>query len=732
MKPILFAENSTTFTSNGIGRLAHAISCSVTEQRNGIYELEMVYPMDGQHYSDIGLRKIIGAKPSANASLQAFRIYKISKPINGKVTIYGQHISYDLSKNTTMPFSVTASSSACNTTLQALKSNAVESCPFTFWTNNTTAASYSQKLPSSIRQRLGGIEGSVLDQFGGEYEFDNLTVKLHNHRGATRNDITLRYGKNITDLEQEENINNTVTGIVPYWTDTDNEEVVTLTEKAVYSSHASQYSNHLTVPLDLSSQWENKPTESQLRTAANVYVNQSDFGVPTVSVKVSFVNLADTADYKDILPLQNVNLCDEITVQFEKLGISTTAEIVETEYDVLKERYISIQVGSLRSSFSKTVNDIEAGTMQAISDSGKRVFAEANTEAQDLINNATAWLTATGGVIRALKNSAGEWTDILCMSATATAHSGNVLRLNVNGIGFSSTGWEGTFTQAWTLDGKLMVGGTNVPSITCYDSDDNIIFQATRQGLIWNADNSWLDSYGKLHAQDAVLSGRMVTEQTYTESGVTHTRKVSIDSGAIDWYLDNTLIGTIDSRSTGFWVSVTGDLHLEATSNITMMADRDIVMRGYEVDIGSNDYAGNVMSGISMDYNGVMGIFSKGGIDIHRSSQDSQGTFNGSEISMGTDNIFLDPGNHGNGDLKIRKNYGIYTGQNGTLLKSVSLSMSHNENTVRNICVDMDIYEDSDGLHWSWGNVTITYVTSVNYNLSTTSDNVRNGIVTTS
>ena len=455
MKPILFTENSTVFTSNGIGRLSDAISCKVEEERNGIYELEMQYPMSGQHYGDIVIRNIIVAKPSANASLQAFRIYKVSRPINGKVTVYAQHISYDLTKNTCMPFSVSASSSACNTVLQGLKSNAVESCPFTFWTDVTTVANYSQIIPASIRQRLGGIEGSVLDQFGGEYEWDNYTVKLHRQRGAAR-DITLRYGKNITDIQQEENIAETITGVVPYWINADGTDSRTLPEKAVYSSHASAYSTHLTAPLDLSQQWEEKPTETQLRTAAQVYVNRSGFGIPKVSVQVSFVNLADTEEYKDILPLENVNLCDVIKVQFEKLGIDTTAEIVKTTYDVLKEKYISVEIGELRSNFASTINQLDADTALAISNTGKTVFAQAGSAAQDAVNNATAWLTGSNGYVVAIKNTDGSWKELLFMDTNDVQTARNVLRMNENGIGFSRNGVGGPYTNAWTIDGNLV------------------------------------------------------------------------------------------------------------------------------------------------------------------------------------------------------------------------------------------------------------------------------------
>ncbi len=448
MKPILFSENSTTFSTNGIGRLADAISCVVTEERNGMYELEMEYPIDGQHYSDIGIRKIIAAIPCDGGTMQAFRIYQISKPISGRVIINAQHISYDLSKNTCMPFNVTSSPSACNSTLQRLKTNAVESCPFSFWTNVTTAGSYTQSVPATIKSRLGGVEGSVLDQFGGEFEWDNFTVKLHNQRGtlAVNNGITLRYGKNITDITQEENIAETATGVVPYWIDNEGTRV-TLTEKAVYSPYTSRYSQHLTIPLDLSDKFEDKPSESALRTAAQVVANQ--MGLPRVSIEVSFVALWQTEEYKDVAPLQRVKLCDEITVKFEKLGVDVTAKIVRTEYDVLADRYRSIQIGSVRSNLAQTLNDQAAQTIQAI---------EAQSVAtSQAINNATKWLTSAGGYVIAIKHTDGSWKELIFASSTdLTASNTKILRINNNGIGFSKTGINGTYTQAWTIDGNLV------------------------------------------------------------------------------------------------------------------------------------------------------------------------------------------------------------------------------------------------------------------------------------
>ena len=544
MTPILFSENTTSFTTNGIGRLSDAISCTVTEERNGLYELEIEYPIDGQHYADIAIRSIIAAIPCDGGSIQAFRVYKISKPISGRVAIYARHISYDLSKNTAMPFSIAASPSACASTLSGLKSHAVETCPFTFWTDVTTAGSYAQTTPASIRSRLGGVDGSVLDQFGGEYEWDNFSVKLHRQRGtlAVNNGITLRYGKNITDITQEENIADTATGVVPYWADIDG-NIVTLPEKAVYSSNASKYSQKLTVPLDLSDNWEEAPTVAELRAAAQVVANASDFGVPKVSIEVSFIALWQTEEYKDIAPLQRVRLCDEVTVSFERLGVDAVAKVVKTEYDVLAERYRSIQIGSIRSNLAATLNDQTAQTLREIE-------AQA-VSASQAINNATKWLTSAGGYVIAVKNSDGTWKELVFSNMTDPYNSdAKILRINNNGIGFSLNGMNGTFRNAWTIDGNLVADFIHGGTLTLGGKGNaNGVLQILnasgaeigrwdvsginiKAGAI-NLGNGKLTATteGKLTATDATITGKI----TATSGNLTAVTVTSLTMGGTTW-----------------------------------------------------------------------------------------------------------------------------------------------------------------------------------------------------
>ena len=527
MKPILFDKSSTAFNTNGLGTL-DAITCIVTEERNGVFELEMSIAETSLHANEIEMTSIIVAKVPDKANKQAFRVYKITKPVNGVFTVFAQHISYQLSFIPTMPFAVTASASACNQTLQGLIANAVESCPFTFATDVTTVASYKQEVPASIRSRLGGVEGSVLDQFGGEYSWDNYSVSLLAHRGVTTPTVTLRYGKNITDLNQEENIESTITGIVPYWVSSDGETTVTLPEKSIDSQYASSYPFKRTVPYDFSMTWEEQPTEAQLRAKAQAYMNAAGVGVPKVSIKLSFIDLAKTEEYKAVAAMQQVKLCDIIGVYFEKLGISTTAKIVKVVYDVLAERYDSVEIGTLRSNLAGTINANSEG-VQALANNTRRMFSSYSTQVSELVDEATAWLTSGDGYVVATKDSNGNWKEILFMDTDDIDTATNVLRINQNGIGFSSTGVAGPYTQAWTLDGKMVIGGTNAPSITVYDNatPPNILFQINASGMQWNAANSSMTAAGVLTAVGAQLNN--CTFESTTSSN----KRVYIASGRI-------------------------------------------------------------------------------------------------------------------------------------------------------------------------------------------------------
>lgn len=446
MTPILFSPNATAFNTNGIGRLTDTISCEVTEERNGIYEMSLVYPMSGIHYGDIATSSIIVVKPSQNASIQAFRVYKISRPISGRVTVSCRHISYQLNFIPFKPFSASSLAGA----LAGFKSNAVEPCPFTLTADFTSSSSYAVPVPASIRSYLGGQRGSIIDTYGNgaEWEWNNYNCILHAHRGADRG-VVLRYGKQITDLKQEQNIENTITGIMPYWL-SENAKVVL--NAPVEAATAANFPFPRTVVKDFSEQWENAPTQTQLQSYTQSYINANKIGIPAVSISVNFVNLADTLEYKDLIPLETVNLCDTLTVDFVKLGIKTKAKVIKTVYDVLQERYKSIDIGDSRTTLSTTIED----QMKAIS------VRPTYDQAQRTIDRATGVLNSgLRGHVIINRNPEGWANEILFLDNENIAQAKNVLRINNVGIGFSSTGYNGPYYQSWTIDGHFALGGVN-------------------------------------------------------------------------------------------------------------------------------------------------------------------------------------------------------------------------------------------------------------------------------
>ena len=453
MIPVLYNEEEMEFITQGIGALSDAISCKVVEELNGSYELTMQYPVTGLHFSDIILNRLILADHAPSRQSEPFQIYKISKPINGIVTIYAEHISYRLSYVPVSPFTA----NNCVEALNGLKEHADEPCQFTLYTDKSTIAEYKQIIPHSFRELLGGVDGSILDTYRGEYEFNRFNIRFTQHRGVYKKSASIRYGKNLTDLKQEESIENTVTGIYPYWqgtktitsTSSDGETVsktedvvVTLPEKIIYSENKDKYSYHRTIPKDFAYRFQDKPTEAQLRAAAQLYVKE--IGVPEVNLTVSFLSLASMEENKHFAD-ETVYLGDTVPIEFIKLGIMTDAEIIKATYDTLMDRYDTLELGTTSSSLSKTIVAMQKKYESAVQ---KSQLDQIINEQQLKISGGLG-----GSVVTTYSNNEpsetvyGDTNDVKTML--------NCMRVNKSGIAFSNNGYSGPYNSAWTIDGKF-------------------------------------------------------------------------------------------------------------------------------------------------------------------------------------------------------------------------------------------------------------------------------------
>lgn len=496
MIPILYESTETNFNNNGIGSLPDAIRCEVTEELDGIYELEMEYPITGRHYSDIKESRIILAEPNEGGAWQPFPIYRISRPLNGIVTVYGEHISYLLNKIIVMPYQA----GSCAQALSFLPEHAANNCPFTFWTDKSTIGNFKVEYPRPARGLLGGENGSILDVFGkGEYEFDRFAVKLYSSRGADRG-ANIRYGKNLTELLRDSDISDTYTGIVPYWKRDD--VIVTLPEEVVWSDFREYFPYDIVRAVDLTEEWADPPEVEQLRTAATSYVARNEGWKVAENIRISFVALWQTAEYKNLASIERVKLGDTVHVFYEALGVSASAEVIKTVYDALTGRYVSIELGTKKNSLGKTISE-------SISTD---IVQESTSIMEDAIAHATDLLTgAKGGNVVIATDADGKPYEILIMDTDDKATAQQVLRLNINGIGFSSNGVDGNYNTAWTLDGHFVA-----------DYIDSGVLNANimRAGLIRDkyAQNWWNLDTGEMHisAESYIDTSNFVTQAQFT------------------------------------------------------------------------------------------------------------------------------------------------------------------------------------------------------------------------
>ena len=437
MIPILYSPTTTSFTTGGIGKLIDAGSCIVTEERNGSYELEMTYPITGHLYDEIKQRSIIFAKPSPAQSEQPFRVYRITKPLNKVVTIYAAHISYDLSGIPVKNFT----SQSVQAALTALTTSSVISNPFTFWSDKTNSGVMEIETPTPCRTILSNI----LDVYGGEYEFDKYTVKLHSLRGFD-NGVSIKYGKNLTDLEQDENCSNVYTGVLPYWTGND----TTVSGSVVNAPGTYDFTRIL--PVDFTSDFEEQPSTAQLDNAATKYISDNNIGIPEVNLTVSFVHLNQTEEYKNLGIFERVELGDTIKVEFAAMGVSSTARCVKTVYNTLLERYDNVELGEVKKGLADTISSQTSSIIDISKNSGVSSAVKA------AIMAASEAITGQKGGSVILHDTRGgnKPNELLFLDNDDISQAQKVWRFNLSGFGYSSNGYEGPFTTAITRDGSIV------------------------------------------------------------------------------------------------------------------------------------------------------------------------------------------------------------------------------------------------------------------------------------
>ena len=489
MIPILYDKNETAFASNGLGRLRDCISCVVTEERNGIYECDFEYPITGAHYNEIQLGRIIGVthedylltrevrtrapltdeeddnltdeeglsltaartKTIPERDIQPFDIVGFSKPINGVVTFHCVHISYRQSYMTVTGSSINSLADAFT-----LFDSAEPDNPFMYWTDkdSTGYLASADGLPKTVRSMLGGIEGSVLDTYGGEYEWDKFTVKLWSSRGVDRS-FTIRYGVNMLTYDDETDAQGTYSSCVPYWTDGTN---------TVIGDRVDSYGSTVTgrgecVPLDLSDKFETQPTKAQVEAEALSQMSTKSPFLASQTINVSFVRLQDMTEYESLRNLLQCRLCDTVNVMFHDYGVSQRFKIVKTVWNVLLDRYESMELGTLSTTLAQALgisNSSSSGnSLVEQGTSGNWTYRKWSNGTYE------AWYYGTGITY------SGANTGV----PLPTAYTGTCLCLTANGIlnGYATTPLTNLWlTSAGTVCITFNAAGSTIDVLSIY------------------------------------------------------------------------------------------------------------------------------------------------------------------------------------------------------------------------------------------------------------------------
>lgn len=557
MIPILFEKNAVDFSTNGLGRLIDCVSCKVTEERNGIYELEFVYPITGRFYQTmVDEGGTVCVWHNDQHDIQAFDIYAHSDPMDGRATFYAHHISYRLNRIIVGPFSATSPAEV----MSKLSTESVNDDPFTFWTNKSGASAFNLTHPSDIRSLLFGQEGSILDIYGkGEYEFDMFNVKLYVNRG-TNTDVTIRYGKNLSDIKKEYDESDIFTAIAPYWIGAEG-EVVFLPEIIIASQNipikripwTDETGNVMTdgngndiefgiaalgaipVSKDFSDSFEEEPTIEQLREKAISFIDNNEKWVPDENVTVNFVALWQTPEYENVSPLQRLSLCDTVSIFYPELGIiSENQKVIKVVYDVLLERYSEMELGERQSSYAETITDGMV-TESVLKTNLNRTSKSIQRILEGEVQHSTELITGGLGGYVVIKLNANEQPEELLIMDTPDINTAvNVWRFNSGGLGHSHSGYNGPYDDvALTMDGHI-----NATMIATGILNANLIRAGYLQDA--NGNNYWNLETGEFRlaalsdyaTTDSVSSTVVATDVQYGNSSNENTAPTSWTTNA--------------------------------------------------------------------------------------------------------------------------------------------------------------------------------------------------------
>lgn len=454
---ILYEEGTTNFTRNGLGYLNDVLTAKVTEELNGEYSLDFEYPTLSTMSNELKEGRIVKCKVS-NGTMQCFIIKKVTKTYD-KMTINCSHLFYllldDFAENI-YPYQLSP-----KPFLDWILQRANYQLPF-----NVTSDVSVQKTARYVRKNLvevilGEQKNSMVNLFGIEIERNNFNIALNSRIGADRGDKLL-YGKNITGINITTDATQIYTRIMPIGFDG-----LLLPEKYIDADNINDYPYPKIALIEFSDIKYDPEDESAYHDIEDAYdalreqvaiLYENGVNLPKINIKIDWLELSKTEEYKQYSNLERVELGD--TIHAEIFGLNYTTRVIKTVYNPLVDRVEKFEIGTLQANYATQMNKYEFELEQINPGS---ILEEAQSNATSLITQ------AMGGYVYKTNN------ELYIMDNEDPNQAVHVWRWNINGLGYSSTGINGPYGLAMTMDGSIVAdyittGTLRTSVIEGYDS----------------------------------------------------------------------------------------------------------------------------------------------------------------------------------------------------------------------------------------------------------------------
>ena len=429
----LYDKNETDFTHNGICILK-PLEATVTEELNGDYSLKITMP---RWKKEIEIEQII--KVPTPKSQQLFRVYNSDIDMLGNQIFYARHIFYDL-----LDYFIEDTRPSGSGALAISK--ILENTPFTGTSDITEQGTAYYQMMNPVKAILGA-DNAFIEVWGGELERDNFNVRMKNHLGTDRG-VSIRYRKNLTGLRLQTDLSGVYTKIMPTGLQENGQTLLKLPEKYISSPLINNYINEKTTRIhysDIAISEDVSEAEAleQLRNAAKQEF-ENGIDKPQITATVEFIPLQDTEEYKDFAALESVYLGDTVKIFHKDLNIELEAQVIEYEFDTLSKRYNKVILGNANPKYGDTQKKYV-----------EKQKEETTTALEQAIINATQLITGNqGGYI--VMSPSEKPQEIFIMDTPDMTTARKVWRWNLSGLGYSSTGINGPFALAMTMDGTIV------------------------------------------------------------------------------------------------------------------------------------------------------------------------------------------------------------------------------------------------------------------------------------